>query len=55
MLGIAAFALLTAVGALIRIPLPFTPVPITLQTLLASSPTLVSERSACPFLLVVGC
>ena len=32
-LGIAAFALLTAVGALIRIPLPFTPVPITLQTL----------------------
>jgi len=33
MLGITAFALLTAVGALIRIPLPFTPVPITLQTL----------------------
>jgi biotin transport system substrate-specific component len=33
MLGIATFALLTAVGALIRIPLPFTPVPITLQTL----------------------
>jgi biotin transport system substrate-specific component len=30
--GIAAFALLTAIGAFIRIPLPFTPVPITLQT-----------------------
>jgi len=31
--GIAAFALLTALGAFVRIPLPFTPVPITLQTL----------------------
>lgn len=30
--GIAAFALLTAIGAFVRIPLPFTPVPITLQT-----------------------
>jgi len=30
--GILAFALLTALGAFIRIPLPFTPVPITLQT-----------------------
>lgn len=30
--GIAAFALLTALGAFIRIPLPFTPVPVTLQT-----------------------
>lgn len=30
--GICAFALLTALGALIRIPLPFTPVPVTLQT-----------------------
>jgi biotin transport system substrate-specific component len=30
--GIAAFALLTALGAFVRIPLPFTPVPITLQT-----------------------
>jgi biotin transport system substrate-specific component len=30
--GIAAFAVLTAIGAFIRIPLPFTPVPITLQT-----------------------
>ncbi len=29
---IAVFALLTAVGALIRVPLPFTPVPLTLQT-----------------------
>ncbi len=30
--GIAAFALLTALGAFVRIPLPFTPVPVTLQT-----------------------
>ena len=30
--GIAAFALLTAIGAFVRVPLPFTPVPITLQT-----------------------
>ena len=30
--AIVAFALLTAVGAFARIPLPFTPVPITLQT-----------------------
>ena len=29
---VGGFALLTALGALIRIPLPFTPVPITLQT-----------------------
>lgn len=31
-LVIVAFALLTALGAAIRLPLPFTPVPITLQT-----------------------
>lgn len=30
--GIVAFALLTALGAFVRIPLPFTPVPVTLQT-----------------------
>jgi biotin transport system substrate-specific component len=30
--GILAFTLLTALGAFVRIPLPFTPVPITLQT-----------------------
>ncbi|MGH7544127.1 MAG: biotin transporter BioY [Gemmatimonadota bacterium] len=30
--GIAVFVVLTAIGAFIRIPLPFTPVPITLQT-----------------------
>jgi biotin transport system substrate-specific component len=29
---VLAFAVLTAVGALVRIPLPFTPVPLTLQT-----------------------
>ena len=30
--GVAAFILLTALGGFVRIPLPFTPVPITLQT-----------------------
>lgn len=30
--GILAFALLTALGAFVRVPLPFTPVPVTLQT-----------------------
>ena len=31
-IGVAAFAALTALGAFVRIPLSFTPVPITLQT-----------------------
>jgi len=31
-LGVASFILLTSLGAFVRIPLPFTPVPITLQT-----------------------
>jgi biotin transport system substrate-specific component len=32
-LGVTAFVVLTTLGAFVRIPLPFTPVPITLQTL----------------------
>jgi biotin transport system substrate-specific component len=32
-MGVLGFAVMTALGAHIRIPLPFTPVPITLQTL----------------------
>lgn len=32
-IGVVAFVALTALGAFVRIPLPFTPVPITLQTL----------------------
>jgi biotin transport system substrate-specific component len=32
LIGTAGFALLTALGAFVRIPLPFSPVPITLQT-----------------------
>jgi biotin transport system substrate-specific component len=32
LIGVSGFILLTAVGSLIRIPLPFTPVPVTLQT-----------------------
>lgn len=31
-LGVCVFAFLTALGAYVRIPLPFTPVPLTLQT-----------------------
>ncbi len=31
-IGVAAFVVMTALGAHVRIPLPFTPVPITLQT-----------------------
>jgi len=31
-IGVSAFVVLTAVGAFVRIHLPFTPVPITLQT-----------------------
>jgi len=33
LLGVSVFVILTALGAFVRIPLPFTPVPITLQTL----------------------
>ena len=32
LLGAAAFVFLTALGAFVRIPLPFSPVPLTLQT-----------------------
>ena len=32
LIGVAAFIILTSLGAFIRIPLPFTPVPLTLQT-----------------------
>ena len=31
-IGVSVFVMLTALGAFVRIPLPFTPVPITLQT-----------------------
>lgn len=32
-IGVGVFIVLTSLGAFVRIPLPFTPVPITLQTL----------------------
>ena len=35
-IGVVAFAVMTALGAYVRIPLPWTPVPITLQTLFVS-------------------
>ena len=31
-LGVSVFIIMTALGAFVRIPLPFTPVPLTLQT-----------------------
>ncbi len=31
-MGVSVFVILTSLGAFVRIPLPFTPVPITLQT-----------------------
>jgi biotin transport system substrate-specific component len=31
-IGIAAFVIMTALGAFVRVPLPFSPVPLTLQT-----------------------
>lgn len=31
-IGVSVFVILTSLGAFVRIPLPFTPVPITLQT-----------------------
>lgn len=33
MIGVLVFVILTGLGAFVRIPLPFTPVPITLQTM----------------------
>jgi biotin transport system substrate-specific component len=35
-IGVGAFIILTSLGAFVRIPLPFTPVPITLQTFFVS-------------------
>ena len=35
-IGVVAFAVMTALGAHVRIPLPWTPVPITLQPLFVS-------------------
>lgn len=36
MIGVMFFVILTSLGAFVRIPLPFTPVPITLQTFFVS-------------------
>lgn len=45
-LGVALFAGLTALGAFVRVPLPFTPVPVTLQVLFVLLSALVLGRSA---------
>ena len=45
-IGVAAFTSLTALGAFVRIPLPFTPVPITLQTFFVLSAGVALGRRA---------
>ena len=53
---VAGFSLLIALSAQIAIPLPFTPVPVTLQTLmvLATGALLGSRRGAAAVLLYIG-
>jgi len=53
---IIGFTALTSLGALVRIPLPFTPVPITLQTLMVvlAGAMIGSKRGAMSQLLYVG-
>ncbi|MFH0827504.1 MAG: biotin transporter BioY [Candidatus Omnitrophota bacterium] len=43
--GVVVFVILTALGAFVRIPLPFTPVPVTLQTLFVLLGALTLGRS----------
>ncbi len=53
---IAAFSLLVAVSAQVAIPLPFSPVPLTLQTMavLATGALLGARRGAAAILLYIG-
>jgi biotin transport system substrate-specific component len=53
---IVGFTALTSLGALVRIPVPFTPVPITLQTLMVvlAGAMIGSKRGAVSQLLYVG-
>jgi biotin transport system substrate-specific component len=53
---VAGFSLLIAASAQIAIPLPFTPVPVTLQTMmvLATGALLGSRRGAAAVLLYIG-
>jgi biotin transport system substrate-specific component len=53
---IAGFSVLVALSAQIAIPLPFTPVPVTLQTfmVLATGALLGSKRGAAAILLYLG-
>lgn len=55
-LGVISFVSLTALGAWVRIPLPFTPVPISLQTLfvLLSGAFLVKRLGSISQLIYVG-
>jgi biotin transport system substrate-specific component len=53
---VAGFSLLVALSAQVAIPLPFTPVPVTLQTLmvLATGALLGSRRGVVAILLYIG-
>lgn len=53
---IAAFSLIVAASAQVAIPLPFTPVPVTLQTMavLATGALLGSRRGTAAILLYIG-
>ncbi len=54
-LGVAGFALLTALGAFVRIPLPFTPVPVTLQVFFVLlSAVMLGRKAAISQALYVG-
>ena len=55
LIGMAVFTVLTILGAFVKIPLPFTPVPITLQTffVLLSGPVLGGEWGGISQLLYV--
>jgi len=54
-IGVAAFVLFTALGAFVRVPLPFTPVPLTLQTMfvLLSAACLGGNLAGCSQLIYI--
>lgn len=58
-IGVGAFVILIALGAWVRIPLPFTPVPITLQTffVLLAGATMgpMLGMASCTSYVILGC
>ncbi|MCX5711900.1 MAG: biotin transporter BioY [Candidatus Omnitrophica bacterium] len=55
-IGVFSFVLLTALGAFVRIPLPFTPVPLTMQTffVLLAAASLGGNLGAVTQLIYIG-